>query len=142
MNNCLRSRANSCLRDSNKRTAKEYDNSALSENWVYSAINRNRGDPCSFATIPNALRQCAVFAGNHSPSSLKGFECKTPRPFRELSKCRLSIIYVSHFFPNCGIQKVKGSENFSFKFLGCIPEGCNERIRFPRGFSLSCFTDS
>ena len=36
-------------------------------------------DPCSFATIPNALKQCAVFANNHSFSSLQRFEFKTSR---------------------------------------------------------------
>jgi hypothetical protein len=26
----------------------------------------NPAGPCSFATIPNALKQCAVFANDHS----------------------------------------------------------------------------
>jgi hypothetical protein len=32
-----------------------------------------RAGSCSFATIPNALKQCTVFANDHSLRSLAGF---------------------------------------------------------------------
>jgi hypothetical protein len=36
----------------------------------------HRGDPCSFATIPNALKQCAGFANNHLSTLMEEIEGK------------------------------------------------------------------
>jgi hypothetical protein len=40
---------------------------------------QHRVDSCSFSTILNALRQCPVFADNHSFRSLQGFKKETLR---------------------------------------------------------------
>jgi len=41
---------------------------------IYREYNHHRAGSNSFATIHNALKQCAVFANDHSFRALQGFE--------------------------------------------------------------------
>jgi hypothetical protein len=96
MNNCLRSRANSCIRARCKRTAKGYDNNTLSKNWVCLAIYLT-------GAIPVLLQQSLMHSGSARssqtiiyPARYNGLKVKLPDLSNRLQPAALAADRIIH----------------------------------------------